>query len=164
MPYVVWPVAIAANAILVENVDDTKGTATRAPDQGGPGKATDAAAAAAFRGKFEASYRATDGHYVRSRAELAIDNWLYMSGLVHAYERKLPVEEEVYCDFYIPGGKVYIEYWGLEGDQKYDERKQKKLKLYEKYDYNLIQLTDEDIFSLDDVMPRKLLKFGIKAD
>jgi hypothetical protein len=47
---------------------------------------------------------------VRSRAEVLIDNWLYMQGIVHAYERRLPIEEECYCDFYLPKG-VYIEFW-----------------------------------------------------
>ena len=51
--------------------------------------------------------------------EGGIDNTLYEYWLVHAYERKLPVEEDVYCDFYIPTGKVYIEYWGYENDEKY---------------------------------------------
>ncbi|MBK8822152.1 MAG: hypothetical protein IPN58_05960 [Anaerolineales bacterium] len=63
-----------------------------------------------FREKFTPTHRATDGHWVRSKAEMLIDNWLYMSGVVHGYERQLPVEEELYCDFYIPEGKVYIEY------------------------------------------------------
>jgi hypothetical protein len=60
-----------------------------------------------FRNRFPANYRAIDGHYVRSRGELLIDNWLYMFGVVHAFERKLPVEELLYCDFYLPGGGKY---------------------------------------------------------
>lgn len=64
---------------------------------------------------------------VRSRAEVLIDNWLYMQGIVHAYERRLPIEEECYCDFYLPGGKgVYIEFWGRESDPTYQERQAAK--------------------------------------
>lgn len=48
-----------------------------------------------------------------------------MSEIVHAYERKLPIEEEVYCDFYLPNGKVYIEFWGLESDERYIQRKKR---------------------------------------
>ncbi|MCK5805038.1 MAG: glycerol kinase [Lentisphaeria bacterium] len=162
VPYVLWPANILENRVLVDNVNDTKGVT--ADTQESPPESVEAKQAAAFREKFEAKYRATDGHFVRSRGELAIDNWLYMSGLVHAYERKLPIEEDVYCDFYLPGGKVYIEYWGMEEDAKYAARKRVKLDLYAKYSYNLIELTDADIFSLDDVMPRKLLSFGISAD
>jgi predicted nuclease of restriction endonuclease-like RecB superfamily len=116
-----------------------------------------------FREKFKAEFRAQDGHYVRSKAEMLIDNWLYMSGIVHAYERKLPIEEEVYCDFYLPHGKVYIEYWGFEKDEKYLERKDEKLSIYQKYNFSLIELTDIEIQNLDDLLPKMLLKFGIQS-
>ena len=55
---------------------------------------------------------------------MLIDNWLYMQQIAHAYERKLPVEEDVYCDFYLPAGKAYIEYWGMEKDPAYAARMQ----------------------------------------
>ena len=55
---------------------------------------------------------------------------MYDYGLVHAYEKKVPIEEELYTDFYLPNGKVYIEYWGLENDPKYAERKKKKIEIY----------------------------------
>jgi len=116
-----------------------------------------------FRDKFEAKHRTKDGHFVRSRAEVIIDDTLYEYGLVHAYEKKIPVEEEIYTDFYLPKGKVYIEFWGLENDQKYLERKKKKLEIYKKYDLNLIELNDGDVANLDDNLPKKLLKFDIKV-
>lgn len=94
---------------------------------------------------------------------MLIDNWLYMAGIVHAYERKLPIEEDLYCDFYLPTGKVYIEFWGLEDDPKYASRKKIKQDLYTKYGFNLIELNDNDVQNLDDVLPRMLLKFDIKA-
>ena len=93
---------------------------------------------------------------------MLIDNWLYMNGVVHAYERKLPIEEDVYCDFYIPEGKVYIEYWGLEEDPKYMERKNTKLRIYEEHSFNLIQLSEEHIKNLDDYLPQLLLKYGVE--
>ncbi len=93
---------------------------------------------------------------VRSKAEQIIDNWLYHKGIVHAYERRVPIEEEVYCDFFIPlGQKVWIEFWGLE-EEKYLKRKELKRRFYEQNKKNLIELTDKDIENLDDVMPRKL--------
>lgn len=116
-----------------------------------------------FREKFPAEMRTQDGHYVRSKAEMIIDNQLYQYEVVHAYERKLPLEDEIYCDFYLPNKKVYIEYWGLEDDEKYKDRKDKKLQIYRREDLNLIELTDKDIKNLDDVLPRMLLKFGVKV-
>ena len=112
-----------------------------------------------FRTKFPAAYLTEDGHMVRSKAEQVIDNWLYHKGIVHAYERKVPIEEEVYCDFFIPlGTKVWIEFWGLEEEQ-YLKRKEIKKNFYKKYEKNLIELTDKDIERLDDVMPIKLRPF-----
>jgi hypothetical protein len=136
--------------VLLATVRALKGTSEPAPksDSG-------------FRKKFPAKHRTTDGHLVRSKAEVLIDNWLYMTGIVHAYERRLPIEEEVYCDFYVPAGKVYIEYWGLENDPKYLARKQAKQDLYRKYQLNLIELNDEHMRNVDDELPKLLLKFGV---
>ncbi|MEZ8106543.1 glycerol kinase [Vibrio cortegadensis] len=120
-----------------------------------------------FRQKFEAKHRTLDGHYVRSTDELIIDNWLYMAGVVHAYERQLPINEDVISDFYIPAGKVYLQYWGSETSTGNSEaRAQKKaatLAIYQKHDFNLIELFAEDIPNLDTVLPPALRKFGIKA-
>ena len=109
-----------------------------------------------------------DGHLVRSRAELIIDNMLYDYGLTHAYERELPVEEKVLCDFYIPskkGGKaVYIEFWGINDNEKYLERKKLKQEIYKKYNLNLIEIEDKHIDNLDGHLPKLLLKFQITVD
>ena len=109
-----------------------------------------------FRSKFPANLRAEDGHMVRSKAEQIIDNWLYHKKIVHAYERKVPIQEAVFCDFFIPYGQnVYIEYWGID-EEKYLKRKELKKIYYKKNAKNLIELTDKDIEKLDDVMPIKL--------
>ncbi len=120
-----------------------------------------------FRDKFPANYRTKDGHNVRSRWEVIIDNMLYEYWLVHAYERKLPVEEDVYSDFYIPArlgsSAVYIEYWGKE-DSEYIQRRKIKQEIYKKYNLNLIELENNHIDNLDDYLPKMLLNFWIKVD
>jgi len=60
-------------------------------------------------------------------------------------------------------GKVYIEFWGLENNPKYLQRKEKKKEIYKKYNFKLIELNDEDVFNLDDVLPKMLLKFGVQT-
>lgn len=156
VPYVVWPESILTNQAFLSTIASLKGersesNTTRVNNEKG------------FREKFRstAEHRTTDGHWVRSKAEMLIDNWLYMAGVVHAYERRLPIEEEMYCDFYIPAGKVYIEYWGYDNDAEYAERKKVKQGLYQKYNLNLIELTDEHIKNLDDFLPPILMKFGV---
>ena len=115
--FVSWPSSIYENKAFLESLSQNnliKETIAETKDD-------------SFRTKFPANMRAQDGHFVRSKAELLIDNQLYQYGLVHAYERKLPIEEDLYCDFYLPSKKVYIEYWGMENDPAYVERKKKKL-------------------------------------
>lgn len=160
VPYVRWPENIIKNKILITSIREARGDiSTVSQDQ----PQNTEADAVEFRDKFRPEHRAQDGHYVRSKSELIIDNWLYVSKIVHAYERKLPIEEELYCDFYIPTGKVYIEYWGLQED-KYLTRKEKKLEIYKKYNLNLIQLVEKDVLNLEDTLPAKLLEFGIAIE
>lgn len=155
IPFVVWPESILENKRLIETVEEIK--------EGSSDEKIQSTEEVGFREKYIAKHRTADGHFVRSKAEMLIDNWLYMSEIVHAYERKLPIEEEMYSDFYLPVGKVYIEYWGYENDEQYKRRKEEKLKIYNKYGFNLIEMNDSDIQNLDDILPRKLLKFGIQT-
>ena len=162
--YVKWPKEILENKTLLRslNRNDSGDINQNSVDQNIEPELED------FRKKYPAQYRTKDGHNVRSKAEALIDNALYDYGLAHAYERKLPIEESVLSDFYIPskhGGKaVYIEFWGLENDPKYKERKQVKIDLYKKYDLNLIELSDKHVENLDDHLPRMLLKYDIKVE
>ena len=162
IPFVRWPESVIVNKTLITSINEVKGEITDIT----PEPVTDTSAVQQqddFREKFKAGIRAQDGHYVRSKSELIIDNWLYVSKIVHAYERKLPIEEGLYCDFYIPTGKVYIEYWGLD-DDKYINRKNKKLDIYKKYNLNLIELFEKDVSNLDDTLPAKLLEFHIPVE
>ena len=123
-----------------------------------------------FRKKYPAEYRTKDGHYVRSKAELTIDDSLYLWGIAHAYEKKLPnTEKVVYSDFHIPSGNdrpkaVYIEYWGLENDEKYNKRKAEKIEIYKQLGLILIQLNDADIKNIEDSLQKYLLQYGIKVN
>lgn len=158
VPFVRWPKTITNTKALRESIEQVNGKSTVVPANSEESKQV-----TGFRQHFEAEHRAADGHFVRSKAEMLIDNWLYMAEIVHAYERKLPIEEDVYCDFYIPAGKVYIEYWGYENNIKYLARKETKISIYKQYGFNLIELQDSDVKNLDDVLPRLLLKYGVQA-
>lgn len=116
-----------------------------------------------FRNKWPREYRCYDGHYVRSKAEQIIDDWLYNNGIIHAYEKSVFMESDpdaiVLCDFYLPQKDIYIEFWGLEDDEKYTKRKEEKIKLYDENKIKRIDLTEKDIKRIDDIMPRLLSKF-----
>jgi hypothetical protein len=164
--YVLWPENILDNKSLNEVFKDPY-SENEHPKQEAPVPVVSnskSEISTDYREKYEAKHRTLDGHYVRSRAEVIIDNILYQYGLVHAYERKIFMgDEEVLSDFYLPDGKVYIEFWGLENDQKYLERKKKKIEFYKKNEIPLIELNDDDILNLDDHLPKKLKTYGIKV-
>lgn len=168
--YVLWPATLENNQTLVSSIN-TGENGTELNQQEliiNAEVSEDLKDSKNFRDKFPASQRTKDGHLVRSRGEILIDNSLYEYGLAHAYERRLPIEEEVYCDFYIPsqntGKAVYIEYWGMENDVQYQKRKEKKQAIYRNNHLNLIELENVHIESLDDYLPKMLLKFGFRVD
>jgi hypothetical protein len=156
-PYVVWAKSILQNKHLIREIKGGAGEEEYQVEE--ITKDSDD-----FRKKFPANLRTPDGHYVRSRAEIIIDDFLYKNGIVHAYERKLNIDEEMYCDFYIPSEKIYVEFWGLEENDKYKERKKRKLELYSKYKFKLIELNDSDLENLDEKFASKLRKHNITID
>jgi hypothetical protein len=159
--YVTWPHEILSNRILCAVIDSM--TEDFAQEDEVSKELNTEKRIRTFRTKNPGKYRTKDGHWVRSRAEIIIDDALYDYGIAHSYERRLPVEEEVYSDFYLPGQSVYIEFWGLENDPKYLERKKQKIAIYKKYNLSLIELSDEHLVTLDDHLPRFLLKYGIRV-
>ena len=166
--YIMWPESILTNKNLVQVFNPTVPEKAIEKNTLKVEEVNSQITSDNFRHKYPAIYRTQDGHFVRSKSEVIIDNWLYISGLVHSYEKKLPIDEDLVSDFYIPSGNgrpqaVYIEYWGLENDQNYQDRMKRKIELYKKYDLPLIELRDKDIENLDDVLPRKLLSYKIKV-
>ncbi|ENL3019343.1 glycerol kinase, partial [Vibrio parahaemolyticus] len=116
-----------------------------------------------FRQKFEAKHRTLDGHYVRSKGELLIDNWLYLAGIVHAYERQLPIEQEVMSDFYLPAGKLYLQFWGSDSGETPEKEREVIRAVYQQHNFNLIEVEPSELDKLDEVLPKRLRQFGIQA-
>lgn len=112
-----------------------------------------------FRQKWPANYRCEDGHYVRSKNEQLVDNWLYHHNICHAYE-PLVVDRrngrEYLSDFFLPQIALYIEVWGYE-TAEYLQKKACKIEAYRTNDLLLLQLTDEDVRNLDDCLKRNVL-------
>ena len=108
-----------------------------------------------FRKKWKSDIRAEDGHYVRSRAEQLIDNYLYHHGIVHAYEKLIVLDREsesiLLSDFYIPEIDTYIEFYG-KYDGEYLARKHAKDQIYQENHLNYIPLGKRDLDNLDDTL------------
>lgn len=88
------------------------------------------------------SFKCIDGHIVKSKGELIIDNYLYRLGIEHEYEKTIMVHgNPIKYDWYLPKYKIYIEYWGYFG-KEYEKRKEEKIRLYRKGKLNLISIED----------------------
>lgn len=110
---------------------------------------------------YEGVYECQDGHIVKSIAEQTIDNELCDKGIFHAYEAPLDIGEEkpLKPDFclknYLGENKdVYIEYFGLKGQPKYDEHTKFKMQHYRRLGITLICLYPKD---------SKNLKFALQS-
>ena len=163
--YVVWHQDICKSRILQNAVSEFLSIEVESPSvfKTSPIPVEAADKVEGFREKFPPTIRAFDGHMVRSRGEAMIDALLYERRIVHAYERLVPVEQKMYCDFYLPEYDLYIEFWGLEENPKYKARKEKKLETYRQNELRLVEIKNEHIDNLEDYLMGQLVKFGYKA-
>ncbi|WP_339183321.1 hypothetical protein [Oceanobacillus sp. FSL W7-1293] len=83
-----------------------------------------------------------DGHMVKSYYEKSFDNLLSRNGIEHEYEPRLPFDKRYSSDFLIDD--VYVEIWGVQNNKKYNERRVKKTKLYNKHGLKLLEIYPED--------------------
>ncbi|GGK59368.1 glycerol kinase [Amphritea balenae] len=143
IPYVSWPKRLTEDAVFKRNLKQFDSYITAVTSISG--------------------CSALDGHLLRSEAEVKIDNWLYLSGIIHACKRYLPIVEQAQADFYLPDGQLYIEFWGSENDPAYLAEKMRKKSLYQANNLNLLELQESDLDDLDERLPRALRKFGIEC-
>lgn len=91
-----------------------------------------------------------DGHFVESEFEIKVDDILYTNNIVHAYSIKVDeiTERTVICDWFIPvfaDKGIYIELWGVKGDEKYNKNKKEKIELYKKHNLKLIEIEYDEL-------------------
>ncbi|MFK7976355.1 MAG: hypothetical protein AB8C02_09475 [Halioglobus sp.] len=109
------------------------------------------------------THRGIDGHEVGSALQLQVCNWLYLAQLAHAYRRSLPVEDEIYADFYLPAGGVYIDCWEADAPVGEMTQRLRKREVYADLGLKSIEINSDDVASLDQILGRGLLAFGIRC-
>ncbi|MBB3046163.1 hypothetical protein FHR99_000399 [Litorivivens lipolytica] len=148
MLYVLWPEAVADNAVLIQRLREVSSSNGEAPSGD------------LFAGS--ELFTSIDGHQHDSRERQQICQWLYLAGVLHATARQLPVEEPLKADFFLPLNQVFIDFWAADATPTQLKAQMRRAELYKKHAWHAIELHPEDIDQLDDVMPRQLLKFGVK--
>lgn len=115
---------------------------------------------------YEGKYVCTDGHIVKSKAEMIIDNWLFTQNIPHAYEKALPIDadarHDLHPDFCLPGYEddkddIYIEFWGYnEKNIEYTKSKNYKMEKYKEQKVTVICLAENDMKDINSSLTRKL--------
>ena len=113
---------------------------------------------------YEGKYTCTDGHVVKSKSELTIDNYLFSKKIAHAYEKSFPIDNDpkhdLHPDFFLPEQGIYMEHWGYDDNNKpYTETKEYKIEQYKKAKITLICTNEKDISNIDANLERKLKFF-----
>ncbi len=72
-----------------------------------------------YKHKITTSFKCLDGHIVRSKGELIIDNHLHHLGIEHEYENTTKIwDKSIKYDWHLLKYEIYIEYWGYTGKIK----------------------------------------------
>lgn len=118
-----------------------------------------------YRRKFTKKYTAKDGHEIRSKGEMIIDNFLYDRGNAHAYEPVLFCgAKKLIPDFLVKNDDeedVCIEYWGMLDDESYVRRMEFKKVVYSSNHIRIIDVTDRDLTSPELFLEQKLINQNV---
>ncbi len=102
-----------------------------------------------------------DGRELTTYEDQLVCDWLYTMGVVHSYRYSLEDEKLGYADFYLPLHQVFIEVWHRKTGNADLKKKLARIDYYKGNDKNLIEVEEERLLSLDQELPKALLKFGI---
>lgn len=108
-----------------------------------------------------------DGHSVNNSVQRRIDNWLYLNRIVHA--RDYPLEwnlDSTLADFYVPEVQFCIECWADELAQRPSRAdviagELEKHAVYKKHKVAYIEFREENIYQIDELLARELLRRGL---
>ncbi|HEB26486.1 MAG TPA: hypothetical protein ENI05_01740 [Porticoccus sp.] len=148
--YVVWPQDIQAESVLNKQLLFSAEIYSEGASSGDD----------LFAG--QSQYQSVDGHQHGSKAQLQICHWLYMAGLAHACQRRLPVDEDLFADFYLPGQQLYIECWD-DHDSSGLAQRMKRKDIYQQLGFAVIDIEKEDLNQLDEVLTRQFRKQGVRV-
>lgn len=99
--------------------------------------------------------KAVDGHICHSLAERKVDDFLYDNGIQHdrepyyPYDPELNEKEMMRADWRIES-KVFVEFFGLTGNNQYDIKTEKKIEILKKNSIPYILLFPGEEFNLEE--------------
>lgn len=98
--------------------------------------------------------RGLDGHHVESLLQQRVCDWLYEAQLAHARDRRLPVEEPLTADFYVPAYGLYIECWERDVPTSALTRRLRTREVCRELDLAYQEIAAADVSRVDDVLTK----------
>ncbi len=157
--YVTWPPDIVDDPVVHRELQQFARVHVPTDEPSGEGEPDLFAATGAEGGE----YHGVDGHRLTSSLEQRVCDWLYLAQLVHAHRRRLPCEEILLADFYLPAGRVYVDCWAADVPAAELSARLRRREIYRDMGLNAIEINAEDGDRLDEVLGRGLLDLGIRC-
>ncbi|EAQ97921.1 hypothetical protein [Congregibacter litoralis] len=101
-----------------------------------------------------------DGHAVDSVLQLRVCDWLYEAQYAHARNRRLPVEESLTADFYVPALGLYIECWERDVPTQTLTRRLRTREVCRELDLAYLEIAAADIERIDDLLTRRVAELS----
>lgn len=109
-------------------------------------------------------FRTSDGHWVRSKSELMVANFLFLNRLWYQYERPVTiVGVSIKPDFFLPGlgpKGTHLEHFGMLDNPVYRDLARRKADLFRKANPPRIATREKDVDDIDTSLHRKLSQAG----
>lgn len=99
--------------------------------------------------------KTADGHMCDSLSERIVDNTLFHNGLIHDRNKLYSQDSRLNCDFYVPEKDLWIEYFGLYGqNEEYDHTVSIKKELAKTLGLKWMFLVPDDLYPENRVIER----------
>ncbi|MFK8041460.1 hypothetical protein [Congregibacter sp.] len=167
-----WPHEIVDDAVIHRELNRLAGNGTTTDDSGSGSAVIEAAEApeldhvapdlfseaneahAASGAEPDTQRHALDGHTVDSLLQLRVCDWLYTAQFAHARNRRLPVEESLTADFYVPALGLYIECWERDVPTNTLTRRLRTREVCRELDLAYQEVTAADIDRVDELLTK----------
>jgi len=107
--------------------------------------------------------RGLDGHEVETLLQLRVCDWLYEAQLAHARDRRLPIEEDLSADFYVPKVGLYIECWERDVPTAELTRRLRTREVCRELNLPYQEVAAADIERIDELLTERLRELGINC-
>lgn len=105
--------------------------------------------------------RTLDGRYVETLLQLRVSDWLYEAQLAYARNRRLPLDEPLWADFYVPKAGLYIECWERDVPTSELTRRLRTREACRELGLEYQEVAAADMERIDDLLSQRLASLGV---